>query len=150
MKQIVIFFAFTVLLISCQKDNNVTLLNNVEAFPRENVDIIVQGTTTNNGSISLSAEKIVIGNPGNQSFTVTINPGKITEVSYQLVSLNVSHANGGMHVVKDPGVNQIQYNYKESAYVTPNGNGGLSMLIQSGNISIESSISCIVDEMDGW
>lgn len=150
MKQIVIFFALTALFISCQKDNGFSLPNSIEAFPRENADMLVQGTTTSNGSISLTAEKVVIGNPGNQSFYVTVNPGKITEVTYQLISLNVSHSNGGLHVVKDPGLYETQFNYKESAYISPNGNGGLSMAIQAGDITIESTLSIIIDEMDGW
>ncbi|MBK9689570.1 MAG: hypothetical protein IPO65_18130 [Saprospiraceae bacterium] len=76
---------------SCSKNSDTFFTSNPVAESRtyEMMEISIQ--TTGDNQIDLTPERVVISNPNAASFTVTVDPGLVTEQVYTAVSLTASH-----------------------------------------------------------
>jgi hypothetical protein len=125
--------------VDLSKDNKIAALRTL-------ADIDVRILTTGNEVVTLtSVEKVSLSNANGTSYTVTVN-GNIT---YNAVSLDASHANDGMNVLKNPGFYQVPYINKKFVRVLPiSGSNAMQLNINPNGISTTAT-GIIIEEMSG-
>ncbi len=133
---------------SCTKNSDFFSTSNPVAENRTDEKMEISIQTTGDAEINLSPEKVVISNPNAASFTVIVDPGKVSEQTYYAVSLTASHAADGLKVTKNPGLYQVIYEDQGEVVITPNSSSVFNLTIQPAGIQT-SSYQSIIEENDG-
>lgn len=135
-------------LASCSKNSDTLFTSNPVAEKRtdERMEISIQ--TTGDNQIDLTPERVVISNPNAASFTVTVDPGLVTEQVYTAVSLTASHAADGLKITKNPGLYQVVYEDQGEVTISPNSSSVFNLSIQPIGVQT-SGYQTIIEEIEG-
>lgn len=133
---------------SCTKNSDFFSTSNPVAENRTDEKMEISIQTTGDAEINLSPEKVVISNPNAASFTVTVDPGKVSEQTYYAVSLTASHAADGLKVTKNPGLYQVVYEDQSEVIITPNSSSVSNLNVQPLGLTT-SSYQTIIEDVDG-
>lgn len=145
-----IFFAVcaALTLASCTKNSDTFFTSNPVAEKRTNERMEISIQTTGDNEVNLTPEKVVISNPTSASFTVTVDPGLVTEHVYSAVSLTASHAADSLKITKNPGLYQVVYEDQGEVTVSPNSSSVFNLSIQPIGVQT-SGYQTIIEEQDG-
>lgn len=144
-----VFFAVvcaTVFASCTEKSAFPSMTESTELRSSERMEISIQ--TTGDNEVNLTPEKVVISNPTSASFTVTVDPGHVTEQVYSAVSLTASHAADGLKITKNPGLYQVVYEDQGEVTVSPNNSSVFNLSIQPIGVQT-SGYQTIITEDDG-
>lgn len=135
-------------LASCTKNSDTFFTSNPVAEKRTNERMEISIQTTGDNEVNLTPEKVVISNPNAASFTVTIDPGLVTEQVYSAVSLTASHAADSLKITKNPGLYQVVYEDQGEVTVSPNNSSVFNLSLQPIGVQT-SGYHTIIEEQDG-
>lgn len=135
-------------LVSCTKNSDFFFTSNPVAENRTNESMEISIQTTGDAEINLTPERVVISNPNAASFTVTVDPGLLSEQTYSAVYLSASHAADALKITKNPGIYQVVYEDQGEVVITPNSSSVFNLAIQPAGIQT-TSYQTIIEEDSG-